>query len=149
MSGIRGKDTKPELEVRRFLHRLGFRYRLHDKRLPGRPDIVLPKYRTVVFVHGCFWHQHPGCKYATKPDSNGGFWQSKLRGNTVRDELSMARLNELGWRSITVWECETGDLVTLPEEIAGSASATSSGLAPQQPPRANDSKAPRRLRTRE
>jgi DNA mismatch endonuclease (patch repair protein) len=117
MSGIRGKDTKPELEVRRFLHRLGFRYRLHDKRLPGRPDIVLPKYRTVVFVHGCFWHQHPGCKYATTPDSNADFWHDKLAGNTRRDSRHISELNALGWRSITVWECEAGDLLALPDAI--------------------------------
>ena len=114
MSGIRGKDTKPELEVRRFLHRLGFRYRIHDKRLPGHPDIVLPRYRTVVFVHGCFWHQHPGCKLAAKPGTNVEFWRDKLRGNVERDARSMQRLSELGWRSVTVWECETGDLVALP-----------------------------------
>lgn len=117
MSGIRGKDTKPELEVRRFLHRLGFRYRLHDKRLPGRPDVVLPKYRTVVFVHGCFWHQHPGCRLATKPDTNGEFWRDKLRSNTVRDARNQSKLVELGWRTITVWECQTGDLGALPGDI--------------------------------
>jgi DNA mismatch endonuclease, patch repair protein len=117
MSGIRGKDTKPELEVRRFLHRLGFRYRIHDKHLPGHPDIVLPRYRTVVFVHGCFWHQHPGCKLAAKPGTNAEFWRDKLRGNVERDARSIQRLSELGWRSVTVWECETGDLLTLPDRI--------------------------------
>ena len=117
MSGIRGKDTKPEMEVRRFLHRLGFRYRLHDKHLPGRPDIVLPRYRTVVFVHGCFWHQHSGCKLAAKPDTNAEFWHVKLGGNVERDARNMVRLDELGWRSLTIWECQTGDLTALPNQI--------------------------------
>lgn len=117
MSGIRGKDTKPELEVRRFLHRLGFRYRLHDKRLPGRPDVVLPRYRTVVFVHGCFWHQHRGCKLATTPGTNAAFWQNKLQGNVTRDQRQQSALTELGWRSLTVWECEIGDLSALPRQI--------------------------------
>lgn len=119
MSGIRGKDTQPELEVRRFLHRLGFRYRLHDKRLPGRPDVVLPKYRTVVFVHGCFWHQHPGCKLAAKPDTNAEFWRNKLQGNVKRDERTEQRLERMGWRSVTVWECAIGDLEALPARIRG------------------------------
>jgi DNA mismatch endonuclease (patch repair protein) len=117
MAGIRGKNTKPELEVRRFLHRLGFRYRLHDRRLPGRPDIVLPKYRTVVFVHGCFWHQHPGCRLSARPDTNATFWRNKLRANVERDERDQTRLKELGWRPLTVWECALGDVVMLPGRI--------------------------------
>ena len=117
MSGIRGKDTHPEMEVRRFLHRLGFRYLLHDKRLPGKPDIVLPRYRTVVFVHGCFWHQHPGCKYASTPDTNAEFWRAKLAGNVERDARALDELRKQGWGSITVWECELGDLVSLPQRI--------------------------------
>ena len=100
MSGISGKNTKPEIEVRRFLHRMGYRFRVHDRRLPGKPDIVLPKYRTVVFVHGCFWHQHPGCKYATKPASNAEFWREKLAGNAMRDARSMDELERLGWTSV-------------------------------------------------
>lgn len=117
MSGIRGKDTQPELAVRRFLHRRGFRYRLHDRRLPGRPDMVLPRYRVVVFVHGCFWHQHPGCRFATTPDTNASFWQHKLSGNQMRDARKSEELQALGWRVITVWECEVGDLSTLPDII--------------------------------
>ena len=117
MSTIRGKDTQPELEVRRFLHRLGFRYRLHDKRLPGHPDIVFPRYRTVVFVHGCFWHQHSGCKLAAKPDTNADFWRAKLLGNVERDARTEEQLNRLGWRAVTVWECEIGDLGALPASI--------------------------------
>ncbi len=106
MSRIRGKDTKPEMAVRRYLHARGFRYRLHVKDLPGKPDIVLPRYRTVIFVHGCFWHQHPGCGHAVMPKSNAAFWAAKLRANTERDIRHRARLEELGWRVITIWECE-------------------------------------------
>jgi DNA mismatch endonuclease (patch repair protein) len=105
MSGIRGRDTQPELAVRRILHACGLRYRLHVRRLPGRPDIVLPRYRAVVFVHGCFWHQHAGCPYAYRPKSNREFWESKLDGNVARDELQQRILGELGWRVFVVWEC--------------------------------------------
>ena len=109
MAGIRGKDTKPEMAVRRYLHRLGFRYRLHRADLPGRPDIVLGRYRAVVFVHGCFWHQHPGCRFAYQPKSRQDFWRPKLRGNADRDVENGRRLETLGWRVLTVWECETSD----------------------------------------
>ena len=105
MSGIRSKDTKPEMTVRRFLHRNGFRYRLHDSKLPGRPDIVLPKYRLAIFVHGCFWHQHPGFKYATTPSSNQEKWNTKLLENHARDERNLESLEKDGWRVIVVWEC--------------------------------------------
>lgn len=108
MSGIQGKDTKPELVVRKFLHARGLRYRLHDRRLPGIPDLVFPKYRTVVFVHGCFWHQHAACKYATKPKSNVEFWQEKLNANVVRDSRIANLLRNAGWRIFYVWECNTG-----------------------------------------
>lgn len=107
MAGIRGKDTKPEMTVRRYLHARGFRYRLHDKRLPGRPDLVFPRYRTVLFVHGCFWHQHPGCRYATTPATNAEFWQHKLSANLHRDTRQAEALVVSGWRVLTVWECET------------------------------------------
>jgi len=106
MSNIRGKNTKPELIVRRFLHSQGFRYRLHVKTLPGKPDIVLPKYKTVVFVHGCFWHHHHGCKYAYVPKTNTQMWRSKFKSNVARDRLSIEDLNNLGWRSIIIWECQ-------------------------------------------
>lgn len=109
MAGIRGKNTKPELQVRRFLHRHGFRFRLHGRELPGRPDIVLPKYRAVVFVHGCFWHQHPGCRFAYSPKSNQSFWSAKLQGNVERDATTGANLRALGWRVLTLWECEVND----------------------------------------
>jgi DNA mismatch endonuclease (patch repair protein) len=106
MSGIRGKNTKPELIVRKYLHAAGFRFRLHAKDLPGRPDIVLPRHRTVVFVHGCFWHQHKGCSLAATPKSNNAYWKTKLDGNVGRDELIMLRLKEMGWNVLTVWECQ-------------------------------------------
>jgi len=106
MSGIRGKDTQPELRVRSYLHRRGFRYRLHDTRLPGRPDLVLPRYRTVVFVHGCFWHQHPGCRFAAQPDTNAPFWRAKLTRNVERDRRQVEQLRDLGWHVEVVWECE-------------------------------------------
>jgi DNA mismatch endonuclease, patch repair protein len=107
MAGIRGKDTRPERLVRSFLHGHGFRYRLHVKTLPGRPDIVLPKYRTVIFVHGCFWHQHKGCKDATVPKSNIRFWKDKLAGNVERDMRNVTALRRAGWRCLTIWECQT------------------------------------------
>lgn len=106
MSGIRGKDTKPELALRRALHARGFRYRLHDKWLPGKPDLVLPRFRVVIFVHGCFWHRHEGCKYATTPATRPEFWQAKFRENAERDQRNIDALLALGWRVAVVWECE-------------------------------------------
>lgn len=106
MSGIRGKNTKPELLVRKYLHARGLRFRLHVKSLPGRPDLVFSKYRAVVFVHGCFWHRHVGCKYATTPSSRVDFWTNKLSDNVTRDQYQFAALEGLGWRVFTVWECE-------------------------------------------
>lgn len=105
MSGIRGKDTKPELIVRSFLHRAGLRFRLHAK-LPGKPDLVFPKYRTIVFVHGCFWHRHEGCRYATTPANNAEFWQEKFAANVRRDAKVKLQLEELGWRVLVIWSCE-------------------------------------------
>ena len=107
MSGIRGRNTRPELALRKQLHRLGFRYRLHGRKLAGRPDLVFPKYRAVVFVHGCFWHRHPGCPYCTTPDTNAEFWQAKFEENTVRDARNIQQLQAAGWRIATVWECMT------------------------------------------
>lgn len=104
MAGIRGRDTKPEIQVRRALHRRGFRYSRASARLPGRPDVVLTRWKAVVFVHGCFWHWH-GCSLSKLPESNRQFWQRKLSGNVERDELAALTLVALGWRVATVWEC--------------------------------------------
>ena len=106
MSRVRSKNTKPEMTVRSFLHRKGFRFRLHVKKLPGHPDIVLPKYKTVVEVRGCFWHRHPGCKSATMPSSNTEFWQAKFKQNTERDKKNEQILKVMGWDLIVIWECE-------------------------------------------
>ena len=106
MSRIRGKNTKPELLVRKGLHARGFRFRLQDRKLPGRPDIVLPKYGVAIMVNGCFWHGHKGCRYATKPKSNVEFWDAKIARNRHRDEVTTAHLEALGWTVITIWECE-------------------------------------------
>lgn len=108
MAGIRGTDTKPERLVRSWLHRQGLRFRLHKSGLPGRPDIILSKYRAAIFVHGCFWHRHPGCRYATTPASNAAFWQEKFRKNVERDRKKTAELRRLGWRVLTIWECQVG-----------------------------------------
>ena len=106
MSCIRGKNTKPEELVRRYLFAQGFRYRKNDARLPGKPDIVLPKYKTVIFVNGCFWHAHKGCKYFVWPKSNVDFWKRKINGNIQRDLCNIQRLSEQGWNIIVIWECQ-------------------------------------------
>ncbi|SFQ63322.1 MULTISPECIES: very short patch repair endonuclease [Pseudomonas] len=106
MSGIHGKNTQPELKVRRFLHALGYRFRLHRKDLPGKPDIVLPKLMTCIFVHGCFWHRHPGCRYSTYPSTRSEFWNEKFKKNVDRDARHRASLEAMGWIVLIVWECE-------------------------------------------
>ena len=106
MSAIKGKDTKPELLVRKFLFSRGFRYRLNHPRLPGHPDLVLRKYRTVIFVNGCFWHGHEGCRYYVLPKTNVDFWQRKIERNRSRDIEERQRLTSMGWRCITIWECQ-------------------------------------------
>ena len=105
MAGIRGKDTGPEMALRRAMHARGFRYLLHAKGLPGRPDLVLPKYGSVVFVHGCFWHRHPGCRYTSIPSTRPDFWQTKFEVNLVRDNAARGALLAAGWRVATVWDC--------------------------------------------
>ena len=105
MSRIRGKNTKPELIVRSMLHRMGFRFRIHRKDLPGRPDIVLPRHKKVVLVHGCFWHGHEECRFATTPSTRTEFWQKKISANKARDAAVVDKLYEMGWRVGVVWEC--------------------------------------------
>jgi DNA mismatch endonuclease, patch repair protein len=119
MSGIRSRNTRPELKVRRHLHSAGLRFRLHSTRLPGKPDIVLPRHRALVLVHGCFWHQHAGCAKAVMPKSNAEFWKTKLEGNRARDVRRKIELEALGWRVFVVWECslEVAELDLLIDEI--------------------------------
>ncbi len=106
MSRIKGRNTAPEVQVRSIIHKAGFRFRLHRKDLPGKPDIVLPKRRVVVFVHGCFWHRHQGCKNCTNPKTNAVFWQTKFDGNVARDDQNAKALRKAGWKVVVVWECE-------------------------------------------
>lgn len=106
MSRIRGKDTKPELIVRKYLFKKGFRYRLHVKGLPGKPDIVLPKYKTVIFVNGCFWHGHKGCSYFVLPQTRTEWWLQKIKTTTARDKAAEMALQVMGWKIILLWECE-------------------------------------------
>jgi len=125
MSGIRSRNTKPEIIVRKYLHAAGMRFRLSPSHLPGKPDIVLAKYRTVVLVHGCFWHQHAGCKFAARPASNRQFWADKLGGNVARDKRVRRLLRKAGWNVIVVWECQTrsGKFRTLRDRIAKNVSS--------------------------
>ena len=118
MSRIREKNTNPELVVRRVLHKLGYRFRLHRKDLSGVPDIVLPRHRTVIFVHGCFWHQHPGCNRARQPKSNIEYWSGKLANNIERSKVAITRLKRSGWRVVIIWECETKQLELLEKRIS-------------------------------
>ena len=106
MSAIKSKNTKPEIFVRKLLHSMGYRFRLHKKDLPGSPDIVLPKYKTVIFVHGCFWHRHQNCKYASNPKTRIEFWEKKFKENIERDKKTQEKLKNLGWKTKIVWECE-------------------------------------------
>lgn len=107
MAGIRGKDTAPELVIRRALHRRGFRYRLNIRGLPGRPDIVLARFRVAIFVHGCFWHRHPDCRLTAMPSTRKDFWTEKFASNVARDQAALAALKQAGWRTAVVWECAT------------------------------------------
>ena len=119
MGRVRGKDTGPEMAVRRMVHAMGYRYRLHRADLPGKPDLVFPARRKVVFVHGCFWHRHPdpACKLARWPKSRLDFWRPKLEGNRARDEANRAKLRELGWEVFVAWECRLADKARMREEI--------------------------------
>ena len=117
MSSVKQRHTKPEMVVRSLLHRLGYRFRLHQKDLPGSPDILLPKYRTAIFVHGCFWHQHENCGKARRPSSNQEYWNKKLDENISRDKRKEDELSQLGWRVVTVWQCETSGVESLTEKL--------------------------------
>lgn len=119
MSRIRSKDTKPEIIVRQILHSMGYRFRLHSPNFPGHPDIILPKYKAIIFVHGCFWHRHEGCKYAYNPKSKVEFWQNKFKNNTIRDEIVKAELSKLGWKQLTIWECETKNKLHIQNILKG------------------------------
>ncbi len=134
MSRIRGRDTRPELGLRRALHARGLRYRLHDPRLPGRPDIVFPRFRAACFVHGCFWHRHAGCRYATTPATRAAFWAAKFEANVARDARNRIELLAVGWRVAVVWECalrhEGNEAVaaTVHEWLLGTLAEYDSGL---------------------
>ena len=117
MSAIKSKNTKPEIMVRKILHSMGYRFRLHSKDLPGSPDIVLPKYKTVIFVHGCFWHRHENCKYASNPKTRVEFWNKKFKDNIVRDIKNQEKLKSLGLKSKIIWECETKNIDKLREKL--------------------------------
>jgi DNA mismatch endonuclease (patch repair protein) len=117
MAAVHSKDTKPELVVRKIVYGLGYRYRLHSKKLPGKPDLVFAGKRKAIFVHGCFWHRHRGCRYATSPKTRIEFWQSKFQANVVRDKQTTEELKRLGWSVLTIWQCELKELKKLAERI--------------------------------
>lgn len=117
MSGIRGKNTKPEILIRQSLHKLGFRYRLHDRTLPGTPDMVFPKFQAVIFVHGCFWHAH-NCRLFKLPSTRPRFWIEKLNGNRERDQKQLIELHARGWRTLVIWECATKRFASMPMDRA-------------------------------
>ena len=118
MGRIRSKNTRPEIVLRRLIHHLGYRFRLHRRDLPGQPDIVFPQRRKIILMHGCFWHQHPGCSEGRIPGSRPEYWISKLKRNQLRDETNRARLEQLGWRVLVIWECELNDTVAVTKVVA-------------------------------
>ena len=117
MSAIKSKNTKPEITLRKLLHSMGYRFRLHRKDLPGSPDIVLPKYKTVIFVHGCFWHRHENCKYASIPKTRKEFWESKFKANVKRDKEIQEKIKNIGWQSVVIWECEIKNKIFLERKL--------------------------------
>ncbi len=119
MSRIKGKNTSSELKVRKVLHAMGYRFRLHRKDLPGKPDIIIGKYKTVIFVHGCFWHRHKNCNYCTTPTGNRDFWLKKFEGNVLRDKKNQKKLRELGWKVFVVWQCETINPEKIEKKLSG------------------------------
>lgn len=131
MSRIKGRDTAPELAVRRIAHGLGLRFRLHRKDLPGRPDLVFPKHRLAVFVHGCFWHRHDGCRYAYTPKSRVAFWTNKFAGNVARDQRQEEALRNLGWQVLVIWECETRDEENIKQSLTTRIHRGDSDLSPE------------------
>lgn len=118
MQNVKSKDTHPEMVVRRLLHKAGYRYRLHRKDLPGKPDIVFPSRRKIIWVHGCFWHRHPGCKHNRMPASNQSYWAPKFETNVVRDEQALYQVTAEGWESLVIWECEVKDADDLLRRLA-------------------------------
>jgi DNA mismatch endonuclease (patch repair protein) len=124
MRAIRGKNTKPEMAVRRLAHSLGYRFRLHQRGLPGSPDLVFPGRRKVVFVHGCYWHRHLGCRFAYIPKSNTSFWNAKFAANVARDSEALSRLAADGWHPLVVWECEAADTEALAAQLSAHLGAT-------------------------
>ena len=161
MGRIRNRNTKPELLVRSVLHRLGYRFTINgplNKRLPGRPDIVLPKHRTAIFVHGCFWHRHEGCRDTTTPKSRTQWWLEKFSGNVARDQKNQATLKADGWNVITVWECEVPKIGALTESLdqgirrlafyPSLLKPTSTAIAAEEPPKYGSSVEPRPSRRR-
>lgn len=117
MGRIRGRDTSPEIAVRSALHRLGYRFRLHAKNLPGKPDIVLPKWKHIILVHGCFWHRHESCKFAYMPKTRSEFWAEKFEGNITRDKATVQALEKMGWQVTIIWECETRSMESLARNL--------------------------------
>lgn len=117
MRAVRSRNTRPEIQVRRIAHRLGYRFRLHRRDLPGKPDIAFPGRQKAIFVHGCFWHQHSGCRRATVPESNRTFWRSKFARNAERDAEQLTAIRKRGWRALVIWECETKDSLKLADKI--------------------------------
>lgn len=118
MRAVKSRNTAPEILARRAAHRMGLRFRLHRQDLPGRPDIVLPKHRAVIFVHGCFWHGHRGCTRAALPKSNSAFWEEKIRRNRLRDQRARAALRKLGWRIVVLWQCQIGNIDVATAKLA-------------------------------
>lgn len=128
MAKIKGKNTGPEMAVRSLLHRAGYRFRIHVASLPGKPDIVLPRYRTIVFVHGCFWHRHRGCKVASTPKSHRKFWADKFARNVANDKKHLRQLRKLGWKVVTVWECQLRDPKRVLRRVEGTLEAAVAGF---------------------
>ena len=134
MAAIKSKNTKPEIAVRKMLHALGYRFRLHRKDLPGSPDIVLPKYKTVIFVHGCFWHRHENCKFASTPKTRKEFWENKFNENMKRDKNNFKELKKLNWNLLVIWECETKNINLLIKKVSskiGNIQLSNSNLGPR------------------